>query len=71
MTLILSVNGPESIWMVADRRLTFEDQPPNDGATKIMMLEAQDGTAIIGYAGLGSTVRGTSRPIGWLTAYVA
>src|SRR3954465_1108602 len=65
MTLVLSVNGAGAIGVMADRRLTFNDQPPHDGATKIMALGAQDGSAFIGYARLGITARGTE-PADWM-----
>jgi len=45
--------------MVADQRLTFEGLPPKDDACKMMFLETTDGVAMLGYAGLGETCRGT------------
>ena len=59
MTLVLSITGPETIWVVADRRLSFADRAPADDARKIMFLESTDGIAILSYAGLGCTARGT------------
>lgn len=67
MTLVLTVNGPESIWLLADRRLSFKDRPPKDDARKVMFLETIDGTAILGYAGLGATALGTE-PADWMSA---
>jgi hypothetical protein len=67
VTLILSVNGPETIWMLADRRLSRKGQKPKDDARKIMSLETSDGVALLGYAGLGATARGTE-PAAWMSA---
>lgn len=67
VTLIVAVTGPESIWLLADRRLSYADRPPKDDGCKVMFLETTDGTAILGYAGLGATVRGTE-PADWMMA---
>ena len=67
MTLIVTVNGPEAIWLVADRRLTGRRGPIRDDARKLMFLETDDGVAILGYAGLGATARGTE-PADWMSA---
>jgi hypothetical protein len=55
VTLILTVNGRETIWLFADRRLSYERQKPKDDARKILCLDTDDGVAILGYAGLGAT----------------
>ncbi|HEY8031287.1 MAG TPA: hypothetical protein VIF02_02625 [Methylocella sp.] len=67
MTLILSVNGPKSIWLLADRRLSYKGRSPKDDARKVMFLETTDGVAILGYAGLGATALGTE-PADWMSA---
>ena len=67
MTLVLTVNGPETIWLLADRRLSYEGRSPKDDARKVMFLETTDGVAILGYAGLGATARGTE-PADWMSA---
>jgi hypothetical protein len=67
VTLILSVNGPETVWMVADRRVTYRVGFPKDDARKLMLLETTDGQAILGYAGLGETMQGTE-PADWMSA---
>jgi hypothetical protein len=67
LTLVASVNGPETLWLVADRRLSYENQLPKDDARKIMVLETTDGVAILGYAGLGATAAGVE-PADWLSA---
>src|SRR6185436_13929085 len=68
MTLVVTVNGPESIWLVADRRLTFFDgRPPKEDACKVMFLETTDAKAILSYAGLGVTGLGTE-PSAWTSA---
>ncbi len=67
MTLVVAVTGPESIWLLADRRLSAKGRPPKDDARKVMFLETTDGVAILGYAGLGATARGTE-PADWMSA---
>ncbi len=52
MTLIVAATGTESIWLLADRRISYEHHPPKDDARKIMFLETDDGKAILGYCGL-------------------
>lgn len=67
MTLIVTVNGPDSIWLLADRRLSYPDRSSKDDARKIMFLETTDGVAILGYAGLGAT--GLGRELSdWMSA---
>jgi hypothetical protein len=64
VTFILTINGRESIWLLADRRLSY----PNffkDTGRKLLSLETTDGEALIGYAGLGATARGTE-PCDWM-----
>jgi hypothetical protein len=66
VTLVLTVNGPESIWLVADRRLSQNGRPIRDDACKVMFLETIDnGVAIL--TGLGATARGTE-PADWMSA---
>lgn len=67
MTLALAVTGPESIWLLADRRLSYEARAPKDDGHKVMFLETADGVAILGYAGLGATAKGTE-PADWMSA---
>jgi hypothetical protein len=67
MTLVLSINGPDTLWMLADRRISFAHRAPKDDARKMMMLETPDGVAMLGYAGLGSTAGGTE-PADWMNA---
>ena len=65
MTLVLTIQGREAIWLLADRRLSIKGHRPRDGARKIMMLDTADGVAILGYAGLGMTAAGTE-PSDWM-----
>src|SRR6476646_4016573 len=65
MTLVLAVNTPETIWLLADRRLSAPGRPPRDDARKVMELGATDGLALLGYAGLGATALGTE-PGDWM-----
>lgn len=67
MTLVLSVLGPESVWTVADRRLTNAGRVGREDARKIMFLDTTDGVAILAYAGLGATARGTE-PADWMSS---
>jgi hypothetical protein len=54
--------------MVVDRRLSYGDaRPPVEDAVKVMVLEADDGFAFVGYAGLGATALGT-QPSAWMSA---
>jgi hypothetical protein len=66
MTLVLTVNGPETIWLLADRRLSLKNGTPRDDGCKVMFLETTDGVAILGYTGLGATRRGT-QPADWMS----
>lgn len=66
MTLIMSVHSREHIWLLADRRLSYGGKsPPRDDATKILTLETNDGIALLGYAGIGATPKGTE-PSEWM-----
>jgi len=65
VSLILTVGTKQSIWLVADRRLSLRSRPVKEDATKVMVLETRDGIAILGYAGLGATTRGTE-PSDWM-----
>jgi hypothetical protein len=67
VTLIVTANGPESIWLLADRRLSSNGRTMKDDARKVMFLETTDGVAILGYAGLGATALGTE-PADWMSA---
>lgn len=67
MTLVLSVHGRDTLWMVVDRQLSFRGQPLKDDAVKVANLETTDGVALLGYAGLGATARGTE-PSEWMNA---
>jgi len=66
MTLIASVNGRETIWVLADRRISWPaPQPPRDDAQKVLLLRTVDGLAILGNSGLGITAHGTE-PSAWM-----
>src|SRR5581483_3915926 len=67
MTLVASINGPETIWLLADRRISWRTGPPKEDAQKVMLLRTADGRAILGYAGLGITALGTE-PSTWMRA---
>ena len=67
MTLILTINGPETVWLLADRRLSFKNRAAKDDARKVMFLDTPDGVAILGYAGLGATALGTE-PSDWMSS---
>ncbi|WP_162918246.1 hypothetical protein [Taklimakanibacter deserti] len=67
MTLVLTIQGREAVWLLADRRLSFAGRLPRDDGRKVMCLETSDGVAIVGYAGLGSTTLGTE-PADWMVS---
>jgi hypothetical protein len=67
MTNIMSINGPEAIWLVADRRLTRVGKIVKEDARKLMILETTDGIALLGYTGLGATGLG-NEPADWMSA---
>ena len=67
MTLVVSVRGRESIWVLADRRLSYKGRAPKEDARKLTHLDARDGSAILAYAGLGATRLGTE-PADWMSA---
>ena len=67
MTLIITANTPESIWMLADTRLSIPGRRARDDGVKVMCLETTDGVALLGYAGLGATAAGT-QPAHWMSA---
>jgi hypothetical protein len=67
MTLLMTVNGPETVWLMADRRITKRGAVVRDNARKVMLLETTDGVAILGYTGLGATRSGTE-PADWMSA---
>ena len=48
MTLVVTINGCESIWLLADRRLSFKARPPKEDGRKVMFLDTTDGVAILG-----------------------
>jgi hypothetical protein len=65
MTFVLASVSEKSLWMLVDRRLSYRDRKPRDDARKMMFLETSDGTALVGYAGLGATV-GNTEPSDWM-----
>jgi hypothetical protein len=66
VTLIVTLNTPETIWVLGDRRLTDNGRVVREDARKIMTLETRDGVALLAYAGLGATPRGTE-PADWMS----
>jgi hypothetical protein len=67
MTFIAALTGKESIWVLADRRISYAGGRSTDDARKILILETVDAKAILGYAGLGATAAGTE-PADWMNA---
>jgi len=67
VTLVLTVTAPDSIWLVADRRLSSRGSTVKDDGRKLTFLETTDGVAILGYAGLGATAKGVE-PADWMSA---
>lgn len=70
MTLVLSVIGKKSLWVLTDRRVSYSPKgarAPKDDAVKTMTVDTPDhGVAILGYAGLGTTAGGT-QPSEWMS----
>jgi hypothetical protein len=66
LTLILTIQTGDSIWLVADRRLSAPGRRPIDDAIKATLVEVTDGIAMLGYAGLGATAFG-SQPSQWVS----
>jgi hypothetical protein len=67
VTLVLSVHGRDTIWLVVDRRLSYgAGRPPVDNAVKLLSLDTMDGVGLLAYAGLGATSRGTE-PSAWMS----
>lgn len=67
MTLLIAATSRDSLWLAADRRLSWPGGY-EDGAVKQMILETRDdGVALLGYAGLGKTRAGT-QPSEWMAA---
>lgn len=65
VTFALSMVSRETIWLVVDRRISWDDRPPKDIGVKAMTVEASDGVVMLGYAGLGLTTGGT-QPSTWM-----
>jgi hypothetical protein len=65
MTLIVAITRPDTIWFLADRRLSSGGRLVTDDACKTMLLETSDGKAILGYSGLGATGLG-NQPADWM-----
>lgn len=66
MTLVFSVNGPNTIWLCADRRLSAPGIKPIDDATKIACVESDHDVALVAYAGLGATAL-KNQPSDWIS----
>jgi len=68
MTFDFSVQGRDTLWALADRRLSYgAASPSDDTGVKLMSLETRDGTGVLAYAGLGATLKGTE-PSTWMSA---
>lgn len=67
MTLVLAAVGAESIWLLADRRLSVGERVVAEDARKVAFLHTPDGVAILGYAGIGRTP-GLTEPSDWINA---
>lgn len=65
MTLVIAVASKKANWLLADRRITYADRPPEEKARKIMLLSTPTGSAILGYCGLGKSIGGVE-PSEWM-----
>lgn len=70
MTFGMGVLGKNSIWLVADRRLTFKIGLYRDNAIKMITLQGEDGEALLAYAGLGLSGKGVE-PSAWINDVLA
>jgi hypothetical protein len=66
VTHVFSVQSRDTLWVVADRRLSYEGRPAKEDAVKVVSLETVDGIGVLAYAGLGATPRGT-QPSEWMS----
>lgn len=64
MTFVLSLLSRDTVWLLADTRISW-DARHSDHGVKVMSLDTNDGTAVLGYAGLGETPGGT-QPSDWM-----
>lgn len=70
VTLVLSLQSRDTIWVVADRRLSYPAPfSPRDDAVKMLVLETLDGISVLAYAGLGATTR-KMQPSAWMNNVV-
>lgn len=69
MTLVVGITSEDSIWLLTDRRISYGDGSRVDDARKLLILETDDGLALLGYAGLGATALGTE-PGDWMSRVV-
>jgi hypothetical protein len=69
VTLVVADYGLESLWLLTDRRLSCDGVPVVEDARKVFVLDAADGVALLGYAGLGATALGTE-PSDWMARVV-
>jgi hypothetical protein len=67
VTHVFSVQSRDTLWVLADRRVSYEGRPPKDDAVKVVSLETDDGIGVLAYAGLGATPGGT-QPSEWMNA---
>ena len=68
MTFVFSVHSRDTLWVLADRRLSYGPRyQPKDDAVMVMNLHCADGDGVLAYAGLGATPRGT-QPSDWMSA---
>ena len=65
MTFVLSLGSRDTVWLIADRRISWPHEHKDHGI-KVMTLKCSDGVAILGYAGLGQTPGGT-QPSTWMS----
>jgi len=68
VTLVLTLQSRDTLWVMADRRLSDgRGRVLRDDAVKVMNLEPLDGVGVVSYAGLGATPGGTE-PSTWMSA---
>jgi hypothetical protein len=64
VTFVVSLVGRDTVWLLADRRISWPGRRSDHGI-KVMTLDTTDAGAILGYCGLGETSAGV-QPSAWM-----
>jgi hypothetical protein len=66
LTLVIAISTPKTAWLCADRRLTAGGRVVRDDAEKLVEVNCVDGRVLIGYAGLGASLKRGTQPSEWM-----